>query len=60
MFDQMQVEDQEYQIKPMNCPFHVLVFKDSAFSYRDLPIRWAELGNVYRYDRSSPVTSFKL
>jgi len=46
------VEDQEYQIKPMNCPFHVLVFKDAPRSYRDLPIRWAELGTVYRYERS--------
>jgi len=36
----------------MNCPFHVLVFKDSPRSYRDLPIRWAELGTVYRYERS--------
>jgi len=52
MFDQMAVEDQEYQIKPMNCPFHVLVFKDAPRSYRDLPIRWAELGTVYRYERS--------
>ncbi|KAL1526687.1 hypothetical protein AB1Y20_015389 [Prymnesium parvum] len=52
MFDQMEVEGSEYQIKPMNCPFHVLVFKDSPRSYRDLPIRWAELGTVYRYERS--------
>jgi len=52
MFDQMDVEGDEYQIKPMNCPFHVLVFKDQPRSYRDLPIRWAELGTVYRYERS--------
>merc|ERR1719460_2323997 len=52
MFDQMVVEGDEYQIKPMNCPFHVLVFKDAPRSYRDLPIRWAELGTVYRYERS--------
>ena len=52
MFDQMQVEDQEYQIKPMNCPFHVLTFKDGAKSYRDLPKRWAEMGTVYRYEKS--------
>merc|ERR1719221_1266431 len=52
MFDQMQVEGDDYQIKPMNCPFHVLVFKDTPRSYRDLPIRWAELGTVYRYERS--------
>merc|ERR1719502_1821146 len=52
MFDQMVVEEEEYQIKPMNCPFHVLVFNDSPRSYRDLPIRWAEMGTVYRYERS--------
>ena len=52
MFDQMEVEGADYQLKPMNCPFHVLVFKDKQPSYRDLPIRWAELGTVYRYERS--------
>ena len=49
MFDQMDVEDEQYQIKPMNCPFHCLMFKDDLRSYRDLPFRWAELGTVYRY-----------
>jgi threonyl-tRNA synthetase len=52
MFDQMDVENDQYQIKPMNCPFHCLMFKDQMRSYRDLPIRWAELGTVYRYERS--------
>lgn len=52
MFDQMEVENEQYQIKPMNCPFHCLMFKDELRSYRDLPIRWAELGTVYRYERS--------
>lgn len=52
MFDQMEVEGEEYQIKPMNCPFHCLVYKEGLRSYRDLPIRWAELGTVYRYERS--------
>eukprot|EP00607_Mallomonas_marina_P008688 CAMPEP_0182423076 /NCGR_PEP_ID=MMETSP1167-20130531/8970_1 /TAXON_ID=2988 /ORGANISM="Mallomonas Sp, Strain CCMP3275" /LENGTH=616 /DNA_ID=CAMNT_0024601717 /DNA_START=185 /DNA_END=2035 /DNA_ORIENTATION=+ len=52
MFQTMTVEEEEYQIKPMNCPFHCLVFKDVTRSYRDLPIRWAELGTVYRYERS--------
>merc|ERR1719440_583736 len=52
MFDQMEVEGDEYQLKPMNCPFHVLIYKDSQLSYRDLPKRWAELGTVYRYERS--------
>jgi len=52
MFDQMDVENEVYQIKPMNCPFHCLMYKDAIRSYRDLPIRWAELGTVYRYERS--------
>mmetsp|Transcript_37660 Transcript_37660/g.150181 ORF Transcript_37660/g.150181 Transcript_37660/m.150181 type:complete len:306 (+) Transcript_37660:1024-1941(+) len=52
MFDQMQVEKETYQIRPMNCPFHVLIYKDGMKSYRDLPLRWAELGTVYRYERS--------
>eukprot|EP00614_Pseudopedinella_elastica_P015143 CAMPEP_0172583714 /NCGR_PEP_ID=MMETSP1068-20121228/3281_1 /TAXON_ID=35684 /ORGANISM="Pseudopedinella elastica, Strain CCMP716" /LENGTH=638 /DNA_ID=CAMNT_0013377603 /DNA_START=71 /DNA_END=1987 /DNA_ORIENTATION=- len=52
MFDQMDVEGDQYQIKPMNCPFHCLVYKDTLRSYRDLPFRWAELGTVYRYERS--------
>ena len=52
MFDQMDVEGEQYQIKPMNCPFHCLTFKDTLRSYRELPIRWAELGTVYRYERS--------
>jgi len=52
MFDQMEVENDQYQIKPMNCPFHCLMYKDELRSYRDLPVRWAELGTVYRYERS--------
>ena len=52
MFDQMDVENEVYQIKPMNCPFHCLMFKDAIRSYRDLPFRWGELGTVYRYERS--------
>ena len=52
MFDQMDVEEEQYQIKPMNCPFHCLMYKDELRSYRDLPYRWAELGTVYRYERS--------
>jgi len=52
MFDQMEVEGASYQLKPMNCPFHVLIYKDDLRSYRDLPLRWAELGTVYRYERS--------
>ncbi|MGH1393090.1 MAG: threonine--tRNA ligase [Trichormus sp.] len=52
MFDSMEVENQAYQIKPMNCPFHVLIYKNQLHSYRELPLRWAELGTVYRYERS--------
>jgi threonyl-tRNA synthetase len=52
MFDQMEIESQQYQIKPMNCPFHVLTYQHRLRSYRELPIRWAELGTVYRYERS--------
>lgn len=52
MFSPMEVEGMEYQIKPMNCPFHIQIYKTHLRSYRDLPIRWAELGTVYRYERS--------
>ena len=52
MFSPMEVEGQEYLIKPMNCPFHIQIFKSRLNSYRDLPKRWAELGTVYRYERS--------
>jgi threonyl-tRNA synthetase len=52
MFDQMEIEQQQYQLKPMNCPFHVLTYQSQLHSYRALPIRWAELGTVYRYERS--------
>jgi threonyl-tRNA synthetase len=52
MFGGMQVEDQQYIAKPMNCPFHCTMFKKGLRSYRELPHRWAELGTVYRYERS--------
>lgn len=52
MFDRMEIEAQQYQLKPMNCPFHVLTYQSHLHSYRELPIRWAELGTVYRYERS--------
>jgi threonyl-tRNA synthetase len=51
MFGPMQVDEREYQLKPMNCPFHVLTYSSTLRSYRELPIRWAELGTVYRYER---------
>ncbi len=52
MFDSMDIEQQAYQINPMNCPFHVLTYKNDLHSYREFPLRWAELGTVYRYERS--------
>jgi threonyl-tRNA synthetase len=51
-FDFMELDDAEYRVKPMNCPGHVLIYKDSLRSYRDLPVRLGELGTVYRYERS--------
>ena len=51
MFGPMDVDERQYQLKPMNCPFHVLTYASSLRSYRELPIRWAELGTVYRYER---------
>ena len=52
LYSPMEIEGIDYQIKPMNCPFHIHVYKTSLRSYRDLPIRYAELGTVYRYERS--------
>ena len=52
MFTPMELDDAFYRLKPMNCPFHILIYKNSPKSYRDLPVRLAELGNVYRYERS--------
>lgn len=52
MFTAIQLEDAEYQVKPMNCPFHILIYKDARRSYRELPMRLAEFGTVYRYERS--------
>ena len=52
MYPAMELDDVEYYVKPMNCPFHVLVYKSKTRSYRDLPIRMFELGTVYRHERS--------
>jgi len=52
LYSPMDVEGQQYLIKPMNCPAHILMYKTKLRSYRELPIRWAELGTVYRYERS--------
>ena len=52
MFSPMKLDDADYQLKPMNCPFHILIYKNALRSYRDLPLRLGELGTVYRYERS--------
>jgi threonyl-tRNA synthetase len=52
MFAEMDIDEQDYYIKPMNCPFHIMIYKTKLHSYRDLPLRWAELGTVYRYEKS--------
>ncbi|MCL2833300.1 MAG: threonine--tRNA ligase [Treponema sp.] len=52
IYSPMEIDNQDYFIKPMNCPFHILIYQNSGRSYRDLPLRWAELGTVYRYERS--------
>jgi len=52
MFRALNVDEEEYQLRPMNCPFHILMYKNRPHSYREFPLRWAELGTVYRYERS--------
>jgi threonyl-tRNA synthetase len=52
MYAPMEIDEQEYFVKPMNCPFHLMMYKSAVRSYRDLPLRWAELGTVYRYEKS--------
>ena len=52
MYAPMEVDEQRYYIKPMNCPFHIQIYKTHKRSYRELPLRWAELGTVYRYERA--------
>lgn len=52
MYPEMKLDNQEYFLKPMNCPFHIMIYKTKVRSYRDLPIRYCELGTVYRYERS--------
>src|SRR5437588_376154 len=52
MFPPMEMDDAEYRVKPMNCPGHILIYRDRLRSYRDLPVRLGELGTVYRYERS--------
>lgn len=52
MFQPMSVEEVDYQLKPMNCPFHMMIYQTKIRSYKELPLRFAELGTVYRYERS--------
>lgn len=52
MYSAIDIDEEEYFLKPMNCPFHIMMYKDNLHSYRDLPLRWAEWGTVYRYERS--------
>ncbi|MCX6555885.1 MAG: threonine--tRNA ligase [Candidatus Aminicenantes bacterium] len=52
MYSPMDIDGMNYYLKPMNCPFHIMIYKSTQRSYRDLPLRWAELGTVYRYERS--------
>lgn len=52
MYAPMSIDEQDYYLKPMNCPFHIMMYKSKLHSYRDLPLRWAELGTVYRFEKS--------
>lgn len=52
MFSSMDIDEVSYQLKPMNCPFHIAIYKTGKRSYREFPIRWCELGTVYRYERT--------
>jgi threonyl-tRNA synthetase len=52
MYAPLSIDDVDYFLKPMNCPFHLMIYKNAQRSYRDLPLRWAELGTVYRYEKS--------
>lgn len=52
MYSPMEIDNIDYELKPMNCPFHIMIYKSEIRSYRNLPIRYAELGTVYRYERS--------
>jgi len=52
MYSPIDIENQEFFVKPMNCPFHIMMYKSTMYSYRELPLRWAELGTVYRFEKS--------
>ena len=57
MYSSMDIDGQPYYVKPMNCPFHIMIYKNKGWSYRELPLRWAELGTVYRYERAACSTA---
>ena len=59
MYSPMDIDGMNYIVKPMNCPFHIHVYKSRLRSYRDLPLRWAELGTVYRYEQSGELHGLK-
>jgi threonyl-tRNA synthetase len=52
MYAPMEIDDDKYYVKPMNCPFHIMIYNNDVHSYRELPLRWGELGTVYRYERA--------
>ncbi|MBU0935034.1 MAG: threonine--tRNA ligase [Spirochaetes bacterium] len=52
MYSPMEIDEEKYYVKPMNCPFHIMIYNTDVHSYRDLPLRWGELGTVYRYERA--------
>jgi threonyl-tRNA synthetase len=52
MYSPMDIDERQYQIKPMNCPFHIAIYRNKRHSYREFPLRWAELGTVYRYEKT--------
>lgn len=52
MYPKMEMDNVDYYVKPMNCPFHIMIYNNSKHSYRELPCRWAELGTVYRYEKA--------
>ncbi|OHD76384.1 MAG: threonine--tRNA ligase, partial [Spirochaetes bacterium RIFOXYC1_FULL_54_7] len=52
MYAPMEIDEDKYYVKPMNCPFHIMIYNNEVHSYRELPLRWGELGTVYRYERA--------
>ena len=59
MYNPMDIDGEDYYVKPMNCPFHVMIYKRKKWSYREFPFRWAELGTVYRYEKSGTLNGLK-